>query len=59
VSPGTYRLILNSDAPEFGGHDIVQGEQTYESFSFNDGENDRNQISTYIPSRTGIILERI
>ena len=59
VSPGQYKLILNTDAPEFGGHDIIQGEQTYESFSFNDGENDRNQINIYIPSRTGFVLERI
>ncbi|VGO14999.1 1,4-alpha-glucan branching enzyme GlgB [Pontiella desulfatans] len=59
VTPGKYRLLLNTDHPAFGGHDIVPGEQTYESFAFNDGENDRNQIKLYIPSRTGFVLQRI
>ncbi|MEN8255381.1 MAG: alpha amylase C-terminal domain-containing protein [Verrucomicrobiota bacterium] len=59
VPPGTYRLVLNTDAPEFGGHDSVQGEQTYESHAFNDGRHDRNQINIYIPARTGFVLERI
>ncbi|MDF7825054.1 alpha amylase C-terminal domain-containing protein [Pontiellaceae bacterium B12227] len=58
VTPGKYRMVLNTDAPDFGGHDIVQGEQKFQSFAFNDGENDRNQISVYIPARTGFILER-
>ncbi|MEA2068304.1 MAG: alpha amylase C-terminal domain-containing protein [Verrucomicrobiota bacterium] len=59
VSPGTYRLVLNTDDSGFGGHGLVQGEQTYESFAFNDGGNDRSQINIYIPSRTGFILEKI
>ncbi|VGO19833.1 alpha amylase C-terminal domain-containing protein [Pontiella sulfatireligans] len=59
VTPGKYRLALNTDSPAFGGYDIVQGEQTYESFSFHDGEHDRNQINLYIPARTGFVLERI
>jgi 1,4-alpha-glucan branching enzyme len=58
VSPGTYRLVLNTDDPGFGGFDLVQGGQMYESSTFNDGENDRNQIKIYIPARTGFILER-
>jgi 1,4-alpha-glucan branching enzyme len=58
VSPGIYRLVLNTDDPGFGGYDLVQGDQTYESIAFNDGENDRNQIKIYIPARTGFILER-
>ncbi len=59
VSPGTYRLVLNTDAPEFGGHGSIQGEQTFETFGFNDGEHDRHQINIYIPSRAGFVLERI
>jgi 1,4-alpha-glucan branching enzyme len=59
VSPGKYELALNTDAPQFGGHNIVEGKQTYQSFSFNDGEQDRNQVLVYIPSRTGFLLKRI
>jgi 1,4-alpha-glucan branching enzyme len=59
ATPGKYRLVLNSDSPEFGGHDIIKGATEYESFSFHDGEHDRNQISIYIPARTGFIIERL
>ncbi len=59
AAPGKYRLVLNTDAPEFGGHDIVQGEQNHETYAFNDGENDRDQISIYIPSRTGFVFQRV
>jgi 1,4-alpha-glucan branching enzyme len=59
TTPGKYRITLNSDSPEFGGYDIIKGAPEYESFSFNDGEHDRNQILIYIPARTGFILERI
>ena len=59
VSPGTYRMVLNTDAIAFGGHDIVQGNPTYKSFTFNEGENERNQINIYIPARTGFVLERV
>jgi 1,4-alpha-glucan branching enzyme len=58
VSPGTYRLRLNTDEPKYGGHNSVREKQEYHSFSFNDGENDRNQINIYIPARTGFVLER-
>jgi len=59
VSPGTYRLALNTDDPRFGGFDLVDPEQTYHSFEFDDGGNIRHQIMIYIPARTGVVLERI
>jgi len=59
ATSGKYRLVINTDTPEFGGHGIVQGEQTYETRAFNDGQYDRNQIKIYIPARTGFVLERI
>ncbi|MEN7973472.1 MAG: alpha amylase C-terminal domain-containing protein [Verrucomicrobiota bacterium] len=59
VPPGTYRLILNTDAPVFGGHDIVKDEQVFETFEFQDGNTTRHQIKIYIPARTGFVLERI
>ncbi|MCF7817157.1 MAG: alpha amylase C-terminal domain-containing protein [Kiritimatiellales bacterium] len=58
VPPGTYRLILNTDDPRFGGFGIVQGEQTHKSYNFMDGETPRTQIKIYIPARTGFVLER-
>jgi 1,4-alpha-glucan branching enzyme len=59
VPPGTYRLILNTDSPEFGGYGNVQGEQVFETFDFEDNGTTRHQINIYIPSRTGFVLERV
>ncbi len=59
ATPGTYDLILHTDAPEFGGHDSIQDEHTFETFDFNDGEHDRHQINIYIPARTGFVLKRV
>jgi 1,4-alpha-glucan branching enzyme len=58
VSPGSYRLALNTDDPQFGGFDLVEADQTYHSFEYDDGENLRHQILLYIPSRTGFVLQR-
>ena len=59
VPPGTYRLVLNTDAPEYGGHDSVQGDQIFQTFDFDDNGTTRHQINIYIPARTGFVLERI
>ncbi len=59
VPPGKYRLILNTDAPEFGGHDSVQGEQIFQTFEFQNDGITRHQINIYIPARTGFVLERV
>jgi len=59
ASPGKWKLLLNTDNPKFGGHDLVEDGQEYHTFACNDGEHDRNQISVYIPSRTGFVLARV
>ncbi len=59
VTPGTYRLTLNTDDPAFGGFDLVDPDQEYHSFEYDDGENVRHQIMLYLPSRTGFVLERM
>ncbi len=58
-SAGKYQLQLDTDAPAFGGHGRLQNEPPHESFAFNDGENNRNQINLYLPSRTALVLEQI
>ena len=58
AEPGTYTLVLNTDDSVFGGFGSIDGNQTYETFAFNDGENGRNQLRVYIPARTGLMFQR-
>ncbi|EGV62639.1 alpha-1,4-glucan branching enzyme [Yamadazyma tenuis] len=61
-TPGTYRIVLNSDSPDFGGHDRVgpvnaQGEPL-KFFTNDDPWNDRaNSLFIYVPSRTALVLQ--
>ncbi|CDK29090.1 unnamed protein product [Kuraishia capsulata CBS 1993] len=54
--PGRYRIILNSDRTELGGHgriDESKSEFFTTDFPWN---NRRNFVQVYIPSRTAIVL---
>ena len=48
-NPGSYKIILNSDAPDFGGFSRHNAET--EHFTFDD-----NKLSLYITSRTAMVL---
>jgi len=53
--PGTYRVVINSDAPEFGGHSRVDGSTRF--FTSDLPWNNRsNFVQVYLPSRTAIVL---
>jgi 1,4-alpha-glucan branching enzyme len=49
----SYRLALDSDAAQFGGHDRLDPSITYASIG------DQHQLSLYLPTRTALVLERI
>ncbi|KAK0400907.1 hypothetical protein QR680_015512 [Steinernema hermaphroditum] len=54
---GIYKMVLNSDATEFGGHNRLQDDQDHHSFP--EGFAGRaNHICVYIPTRTAIVLSR-
>ncbi|CDR41381.1 CYFA0S07e01398g1_1 [Cyberlindnera fabianii] len=56
--PGTYKIVLNSDAPEFGGHDRVAKDQEF--FTTDLPWNNRaNYVQVYIPNRTALVLARV
>ncbi len=59
VPPGKYRLVLNTDESRFGGFDLVEKEQVFQTLEFNDHGTARHQILLYIPARSGLVLERI
>ncbi|KAA5549364.1 alpha-amylase family glycosyl hydrolase [Adhaeribacter rhizoryzae] len=51
---GSYRIILNSDRPEFGGFNRIADDIAYESFS----EDKANKLRLYITNRTALVLKR-
>jgi 1,4-alpha-glucan branching enzyme len=53
--PGKYRVLLDSDAPDYGGHGRLVPEQ--EHFTRFEERHNRNILSLYLPSRTGLVLK--
>ena len=56
--PGTYRLVLDSDAPEFGGHARVQQDQDFTTISEIEAGAKHTRLSVYIPCRSALVLEK-
>ncbi len=54
--PGKYRMILDCDAPEYGGHGRLQPKQTH--FTIVGGSKARKQhtLSLYLPARSAFVL---
>ncbi len=52
--PGSYRLILDSDAEVYGGHGRLAPDQLF--FTMRDGS--WEYISLYLPTRTALVLNR-
>lgn len=54
---GTYKIVLNSDLSEFGGHDRIDNNSKY--FTTDLGWNNRkNFLQVYIPNRTVLVLAK-
>jgi 1,4-alpha-glucan branching enzyme len=54
--PGKYRLILDSDSPDYDGHGRLAAEQEYFTCFEDDGHGNRNLLSLYLPTRTALVL---
>lgn len=54
--PGNYKIILNSDAPQFGGHDRIDDHILYSTFQKQGDSNHYLQI--YITNRTALVLKK-
>jgi 1,4-alpha-glucan branching enzyme len=52
---GNYKIILNSDAPWFGGFDRVEDKRYYATFK----DGDVNKLKLYITNRTALVLKRV
>ena len=55
--PGDYKVVLNSDNHEFGGHDRIDETAAFIS-RFNEGKN-IHTISIYNTNRTALVLKKI
>ncbi|MBW1697278.1 MAG: alpha amylase C-terminal domain-containing protein [Deltaproteobacteria bacterium] len=55
--PGKYRMILNSDAPEYGGHGRLDPEQCHFTIAEKENSRTRHMLSLYLPTRTVVVLE--
>ena len=55
AAAGSYRLVLDSDDEQFGGHGRIQHSQQL----FTVPHGDEHLLKVYIPARTGIILQKI
>ncbi len=54
--PGKYRIILNSDNPDFGGHGRL--DENTEFFSFYDENEKINKLKVYNTNRTALVLKK-
>jgi len=55
--PGEYKIVLDSDWPEFGGHD--RRDRSVAAFTLDAGHNGRKRsLRLYLPCRTAVILAK-
>lgn len=57
VEPGKYRILLNSDAKEFGGQGLVDASITYYS-SPDYATAPRHMLKIYLPARSALVFKR-
>ena len=55
--PGRYVLIVDSDAPQYGGHGRLTPDQIHRTFADAPDASDRQMLSLYLPSRSAQVLE--
>jgi 1,4-alpha-glucan branching enzyme len=55
---GKYKMLLNSDAPQYGGHNRLIGNQEHLTFSGDASGRKATFLSLYLPSRTALVFQR-
>ncbi|MDP1621693.1 MAG: alpha-amylase family glycosyl hydrolase [Bacteroidales bacterium] len=55
--PGDYRIILNTDRPEFGGHDRVNDKLVYTTLYH--PETETHRLIIYNTNRTALVFEQV
>ncbi|MGD9279363.1 MAG: alpha amylase C-terminal domain-containing protein [Desulfobacterales bacterium] len=54
---GTYRMLLTSDAAQYGGHGRLAADQKHLTLLEKNAHEDKHYLSLYLPSRTAIVLQ--
>jgi len=57
--PGSFQMVLDTDHPEFGGHNRLTAGQVHHTFVPENGPADRQVLSLYLPARTAIVLRPV
>jgi len=55
--PGDYQIILNTDRPEFGGHNRVNDQLVYTTIY--DSKAKAHHLMIYNTNRTALVFERV
>jgi 1,4-alpha-glucan branching enzyme len=55
--PGDYRIILNTDSPDYGGHGRIDEDTVF--ITRYSPEDDTNRLKIYNTNRTGMVLKHI
>jgi 1,4-alpha-glucan branching enzyme len=53
---GDYKIVLNSDSPEFGGHNRVDDSRLYTTMF--EPATGKHYLKVYIPNRTALVFEK-
>ncbi len=57
--PGKYRMIFDSDAKKYGGHNRLQINQIHMTLHHKKRDKKQSSISLYLPTRTAIVLKPV
>jgi len=58
TEPGTYTIVLNTDASEFGGQELVDSTMTFYSF-LDYNTTSTHMLKIYLPARSALVFKRM
>ncbi len=59
AAPGMYKMILDTDAPQYGGHSRLVADQQHLTLDEIGNDHQSHRLSLYLPSRTALVLQHI
>ena len=56
ATPGAYEMVMDTDAPEYGGHGRLRRNQRHFTIPHKKGDAESHVLSLYLPTRTALVL---